>query len=103
MGQQRNAGQGRQHHNPNAGNAANVRQRIFLNLSQVGFTCIQIMPRAFLVHAKDGDGNPVTMMIAPNSVTAFPTVPGNGGQGGPGGAQNGVGNNGNGSMPGNGN
>jgi len=39
------------------------------------------MPGAFLVRAKDGDGNPVTMMIAPNSMTALPTVPGNGGQG----------------------
>ena len=44
------------------------------------------MPRAFLVHAKDREGNPVTMMIAPNSVTALPTVPGNGDQGGPGSA-----------------
>ena len=44
---------------------------------------------ALLVHAKDRDGNLVTMMITPNSAMALITVPGNGGQsmsqqGGPG-------------------
>jgi len=107
LGHQSNAGQGWQNHNPNAENAANVRQRIYQNLSQADFTDIRIMPRAFLVHAKDRDGNPVTMMITPNSVMALTTVPANGGQsmsqqGGSGNEQNGIGNNGNGSMTGNG-
>jgi len=108
LGQQGNAGQGWQNHNPNAGNAANIRQRIYQNLSQAGFTDIHILPRAFLVHAKDRDGNPVTMMITPNSVTALTTVPGNGGQSmaqqdGSASTRNGMGNNGNGSMAGSGN
>lgn len=106
-GRQSNAGQGWQNHNPNAGNAANVGQRIYQNLAQAGFTDIRIMPRAFMVHAKDRDGNPVTMMITPNSVMALTAVPGNGGQSMPqqssGSTQNGMGNNGNGSMTATGN
>jgi hypothetical protein len=89
-------------------NAANIRQRLYQNLSQAGFTDIHVMPRAFLVHAKDRDGNPVTMMITPNSVMALTAVPATGGQsmaqqGGSAGAQNGMGNNSNGSTAGNGN
>jgi hypothetical protein len=72
---QSHAGQGWQNHNLSNQNAANVRQRIYQNLSQAGFTDIHIMPRAFLVHAKDRDGNPVTMMITPNSVMALTAVP----------------------------
>jgi hypothetical protein len=105
---QSNAGQGWQNHNLSDQNAANIRQRISQNLSQAGFTDIHIMPRAFLVHAKDRDGNPVTMMITPNSVMALTAVPAGAGQsmaqqGGSAGAQTGVGNNSNGSMAGNGN
>jgi hypothetical protein len=39
------------------------------NLEQAGFTNIQIMPTSFLVKAKDKDGNPVMMVINPDSVT----------------------------------
>ncbi len=94
QGNQNNAGQGWQSQNQNT---ANIRQRIYQNLSQAGFTDIRIMPRAFLVHARDRDGNPVTMMITPNSVMALTTVPANGNQsmdhqGGSGSQQKGIGN-----------
>ncbi|HEY6433803.1 MAG TPA: hypothetical protein VIZ17_17625 [Acetobacteraceae bacterium] len=56
--------------------SGNVRQRIYQELSQAGFTDIHMMPRAFAVHAKDRDGNPVAMVITPNSVTALTTTPG---------------------------
>lgn len=46
--------------------AAKLRQ----SLAQAGFTDVRIMPRSFLVHAKDSDGNPVMMVINPDSVTA---------------------------------
>ncbi len=34
-----------------------------------------MMPRAFVVHATDRDGNPVAMVITPNSLTALTTTP----------------------------
>jgi hypothetical protein len=40
------------------------------NLQAAGFTDVQIMPSSFLVRAKDRDGNPVMMVINPDSVTA---------------------------------
>ncbi len=57
------------------GQSSNVRQRIYQDLSQAGFTDIHMMPRAFVVHAKDRDGNPVAMVITPNSMTALTTTP----------------------------
>jgi len=40
------------------------------SLQDAGFTDIHIMPSSFLVRAKDRDGNPVMMVINPDSVTA---------------------------------
>lgn len=57
-----------------------VRQQVQKNLQQAGFTDIQIMPSSFLVRAKDKDGNPVMMVINPDSVTAITEVPGQGKQ-----------------------
>jgi hypothetical protein len=57
-----------------------VRQQVQKNLQQAGFTDIQIMPSSFLVRAKDKDGNPVMMVINPDSVTAITEVPGQGNQ-----------------------
>jgi hypothetical protein len=39
------------------------------NLAQAGFTNIRIMPESFLVRATDRDGNPVMMLINPDSIT----------------------------------
>jgi hypothetical protein len=53
-----------------------VRQQVQKNLQQAGFSDIQIMPSSFLVRAKDKDGNPVMMVINPDSVTAVTEIPG---------------------------
>src|SRR5581483_12471388 len=47
-----------------------IRQQVQQNLSKAGFTDIKIMPESFLVRAKDPNGNPVMMVINPDSVTA---------------------------------
>jgi hypothetical protein len=43
-----------------------VRNLIKSGLEQAGFTNIQIVPEAFLVHATDPDGNPVSLMVPPD-------------------------------------
>lgn len=48
---------------------AALQQQVTQNLQQSGFTDIKIMPDSFLVQAKDKSGNPITMMINPDSVT----------------------------------
>lgn len=48
-----------------------IQQRIHHELSQAGFTDIHVMPQSFLVRAKDSSGNPVMMVINPDSVTAI--------------------------------
>ena len=60
-------GQGQDHSQDNQ----SIRQQVKNNLEQAGFSDIKIMPQSFLVRAKDKDGNPVMMVINPNSVTAF--------------------------------
>ena len=50
---------------------AQVRQSIQHDLEQAGYTNVQVMPEAFLAHARDKQGHPVTMMIEPGSVTAI--------------------------------
>jgi hypothetical protein len=55
----------------NAANAkapAHISQRLRSDLSKAGFTDIKIMPSSFLVRAKDSEGNPVMMVINPDSV-----------------------------------
>jgi hypothetical protein len=62
----------------NSGNAQAIQQQVQNNLKQAGFTDIQIMPSSFLVRAKDSAGNPVMMVINPDSVTTVTemTAPG---------------------------
>jgi len=52
-----------------AASHANLRQQIANNLKQEGFSDVQVVPDSFLVQAKDKSGNPITMMINPDSVT----------------------------------
>jgi hypothetical protein len=47
-----------------------IRQQVKNNLEQAGFSDIKIMPQSFLVRAKDKSGNPVMMVINPDSVLA---------------------------------
>lgn len=46
-------------------------QRLRADLGKAGFTDITVMPSSFLVRAKDSAGNPVMMLINPDSMTAI--------------------------------
>jgi hypothetical protein len=46
-------------------------QEIKQKLSAQGFTNVQVVPGSYLVSAKDKDGDPVTMVIGPNSMAMF--------------------------------
>ncbi len=54
--------------------AANLRQQMQNDLAKAGFTDIKIMPESFLVRAKDSHGNPVMMVINPDSFTEVTTM-----------------------------
>jgi hypothetical protein len=53
------------------GAGMHVAQKMRDDLSRAGFTDIRIMPSSFLVRAKDSSGNPVMMVINPDSITAI--------------------------------
>ncbi len=53
---------------PNSGKV-NARSQLTQMLTKSGFTDIKVAPTAFMVHAKDSDGNPVVMSISPDSFT----------------------------------
>lgn len=46
-----------------------IQQQVKDNLAQAGFTNIRILPESFLVRATDKNGNPVMMVINPDSMT----------------------------------
>jgi hypothetical protein len=48
---------------------AQMRDRLINNLKQAGFTNVQVQAESFLVRAKDKDGDPVMMVINPDSLT----------------------------------
>lgn len=54
-----------------------LRQQVKDNLSKAGFTDIKIMPTSFMVRAKDQSGNPVMMVINPDSFTEVTAVQNN--------------------------
>jgi hypothetical protein len=54
-----------------------IQAKVRQNLQQAGFTDIQMMPSSFLVRAKDKDGNPVMMVINPDSIAAVTFEKGN--------------------------
>jgi hypothetical protein len=51
-----------------------IRTQVQNNLAQAGYTDIKIMPESFLVRAKDKSGNPVMMVINPDSITSITEV-----------------------------
>jgi hypothetical protein len=55
-------------------NHNNLRQELRDNLAKSGFTSIKIMPSSFYVQAKDKNGNPVAMVIGPDSFTEVTEV-----------------------------
>ena len=46
-----------------------VRQQMMTDMRKAGFTDVLVRPDSFLVQAKDKNGNPVTILIDPHSVT----------------------------------
>ena|SRR5258708_7398331 len=83
-----------------------IRQQVQNNLAQAGYTDIQIMPESFLVRAKDKSGNPVMMVINPDSITTITEVntrgPATTGSAAAPGSSNPPGNNDKGAQPGSG-
>ncbi|MGD0723407.1 MAG: hypothetical protein ABR970_20440 [Roseiarcus sp.] len=59
-----------------AADPASLRQHVQDNLAKAGFTDIKVMPESFLVRAKDQQGNPVMMVINPDSFTEVTTIAG---------------------------
>ena len=51
-----------------------IREQVKNSLEQAGFTNIRIMPESFLVRATDQNGNPVMMVINPDSMTAITSM-----------------------------
>ncbi len=51
--------------------AQSLPQELKQKLTSQGFTNVQIVPGSFIVSAKDKQGDPVTMIIGPNSMTVF--------------------------------
>lgn len=50
-------------------------QRIQQKLKSQGFTDVKVVPEGYIVSAKDKDGDPVTMIIGPNSIAMFTVAP----------------------------
>jgi len=46
-------------------------QQMRSSLQQAGFTNLKVMPESFLIRGQDPQGNPVEMVITPNSVAAI--------------------------------
>src|SRR3569623_424956 len=59
----------------NAQPAQNLPAQIRSKLEQDGFTDVNVVPGSFLVSAKDKGGDPVTMIIGPNSMMMLTQVP----------------------------
>src|SRR5215467_3969455 len=54
----------------NAGQPGQIQAKLRQNLQAAGFNDIHMMPSSFMVRAKDKDGNPVMMVINPDSIEA---------------------------------
>jgi hypothetical protein len=51
--------------------AQSVPEKVKEKLKNQGFTDVEVVPGSLLVSAKDKDGDPVTMIIGPHSMTVF--------------------------------
>ena len=62
-------------------NAAQIATKLRQSLGHAGFSDVHVMPQSFLVRAKDQDGNPVMMVVNPDSVTSVTALGATGGSG----------------------
>ena len=60
--------------NQNPTTTMSVRDQVRDELTKSGFTDVQVMPESFLVRAKDSKGNPVMMIINPDSFTELTKI-----------------------------
>ena len=51
-----------------------IRKQIEDQLTKSGYTAVQVIPSSFLVRAKDKKGEPVEMVIGPDSLTTITEV-----------------------------
>jgi hypothetical protein len=56
--------------------APRIAQKLHDDLTKAGFSDVHVMPESFLVRAKDSGGNPVMMVVNPDSVTAVTALGG---------------------------
>ena len=61
---------------PSQSSTTPIQQRVKSNLEQAGFKNVRVMPSSLLVRATDKDGNPVMMVINPDSITEITDVTG---------------------------
>ena len=74
--QAQNSGGQSQHANSNATVATQqIPQEIQQKLTEEGFKNVEVIPHSFLVSAQDKNGNPVTMLIGPHSLTILTGIP----------------------------
>jgi len=55
--------------------AEDVTKKLHDDLTARGFTDVKVVPQAFLISAKDKDGNPLVMLVGPNSMTVLSGPP----------------------------
>jgi hypothetical protein len=60
--------------NGSQASAPRISQKLQRSLTQAGYTDVQIVPESFLINAKDKSGNPVMMMVTPDSMTEVTAV-----------------------------
>src|SRR6185437_4993280 len=59
-----------------------TREKVKSELEEMGFKNVQVMPQSFLVRAENKEGNPMIMVINPDSVTSVTALSGPPGSGG---------------------
>jgi hypothetical protein len=59
-------------------NGPSIRQHIQQDLEKAGYTNIKVMPASFVAEAKDKQGDPVTLLITPDSITTVVEEPASG-------------------------
>lgn len=65
---------GMNNHSAASMNGPSIRQ----DLQQAGYTNIKVMPASFVAEAKDKQGEPVTLLITPDSITTVVEEPASG-------------------------
>jgi hypothetical protein len=68
---------------PNEEELQRLPQKIHDELTAKGFKDVKVVPGSFIVSGKDKDGNPVMLVIGPNSMSMMTGTPESGGLGPP--------------------